>query len=336
MAIDPAVEARRDEAAFERLVAPHRAQLQAHCYRMLGSAQDAEDALQETLVRAWRGLPAFEQRSSLRTWLYRIATNVCLRALERRPRRLLPFELEAPGDPEGPLLDPREDVSWVGPFPDAGLSDGAASPAARYEQRESVELAFVAALQHLPARQRAVLLLRDVLGFAPREIAPVLDVSPTAVHSMLQRAHRTVEERLPARSQQATMRTLGDERLRELVERYVRAWEEGDVAQIVAMLAADATLTMPPRPTWFRGADAVGAFFAAKPLSLARRRGWRRLPVRAAGQVGWGVFWIERGQERFKPLALELLTLGEEGLITAIDTFHEPGLFPRFGLPLEL
>src|SRR4051794_30992152 len=177
---------------------------------MLGSAVDAEDALQETLLRAWRGLPRFEGRSALSSWLYRIATNVCLRMIERRPRRVLPFDA---GEAE---------PTWLEPYPDELL--GPPSPEARYEQRESVELAFAAALQHLPARQRAVLLLRDVLGFAPAEIAETLDSTPASIYSALQRARAAVEERLPARSQQATLRGLGDARLREIVERYVRAW----------------------------------------------------------------------------------------------------------------
>ncbi|HEY4278577.1 MAG TPA: RNA polymerase subunit sigma-70 [Conexibacter sp.] len=338
MAISPDLDERRvaadvsaarqhDAAAFERLLAPHRAQLQAHCYRMLGSLADAEDALQETLVRAWRGLPAFEERASLRSWLYRIATNVCLRALERRPRRLVPLDAAPPADPHGAFAAPLAESVWLEPYPDAELPDGRATPDARYEQRESVELAFAAALQHLPARQRAVLLLRDVLGFAPREIATVLETTPTSIHSMLQRAHRTVDQRLPARSQQSTLRALGDERLRVLVERYVRAWDDGDVNAIVDMLTADATLTMPPRPSWYRGRDAVGAFLAARPLSRERR--WQHVPLRAAGQVGFAVWMAEPSQSAPQALALELLTIDGDGRIAAIDSFHDPSLFSR-------
>src|SRR5215217_843912 len=202
-----------DEAAFARLVAPHRAGLLAHCYRMLGSAHDAEDALQDALLRAWRGLRGFEGRSSVRGWLYSIATNVCLRALERRRRRILPQD----GVPAGETL-------WLEPFPDRELRDERPTPEARYEERESVELAFVAALQHLSPRQRAVLVLRDVLGFAPAEIATALDTSAAAVSSALQRAHKAIDELLPEQSQQATLRALGDARLRGIVERYADAW----------------------------------------------------------------------------------------------------------------
>jgi RNA polymerase sigma-70 factor (ECF subfamily) len=196
-----------DSDAFGRLVEPYRRELHVHCYRMLGSFTDAEDALQEALVRAWRGFGRFEGRSSLRSWLYRIATNACLRALERRPQRILPDGYGPPAEPQDGLADPVTEHIWLEPYPDAQLEhDVAAGPDARYEQREGVELAFVAALQHLPARQRAVLILRDVLGYSARETAAVLDTTAVSVDSALQRAHRTVAERLPARTQQQTLR----------------------------------------------------------------------------------------------------------------------------------
>jgi RNA polymerase sigma-70 factor, ECF subfamily len=327
---------RRDEGAFERLIEPHRAELQAHCYRMLGSAADAEDAVQEALLHAWRGLPRFEGRSSLRSWLYRIATNVCLKMIERRPKRVLPVDYGPASDPhdapEGPLVEPV----WLAPYPDetVGIEDGSASPEARYEQRESVELAFIAALQHLPSHQRAVLLLRDVLGFAPGEIAAALHATPASIYSRLQRARRAVEERLPARSQQATLRSIGDERLRELVERYVQAWEEGDVAAIAAMLTDDATFAMPPRPSWYRGRTAVGAFLAAVPL--AGRWRWRRVRVRANGHLAFGVYGSGEGGRRYVAHAIEVLTLDTSAQIASITSFDEPAAFARFGLPEEI
>src|SRR6188472_1201981 len=198
---------------------------------MLGSVQDAEDALQEAMLRAWRGLPRFEGRSSLRSWLYTITTNVCLKMIERRPKLVLPVDCGPPADPhDGPGLPVLASV-WVEPFPEdrLALDDSLAGPEARYDQRESVELAFIAALQHLPARQRAVLILRDVLGFSAREVAATLDATPAAVDTALQRARRNADERLPERSQQATMRALGDRRLREIVDRFVAAWERADV-----------------------------------------------------------------------------------------------------------
>ena len=317
---------RGDETAFARIVAPHRAGLQHHCYRMLGSAADAEDALQDSLLRAWRGLPGFEGRSSLRAWLYRIATNVCLKLIERRPKRVLPPDHGPAGDPHADPGPPDTEVVWLEPYPDDGVADGRATPEARYEQRESVELAFVAALQHLPARQRAVLLLRDVLGFAPAEIAAQLDASPAAVYSALQRAHAAVDERLPARSQQATLRTLGDTGLRAVAERYVHAWESGDVAALAALLTADATFAMPPRPSWYRGRESVAAFLGSRPLARPGR--WRLVPAAANGQLAFGFY------RRGKAHGIELVALDDAGGITAITTFHTPGAFPRFGLPM--
>jgi RNA polymerase sigma-70 factor, ECF subfamily len=249
-----------DEDAFRRLVEPHRAGLHAHCYRMLGSLHDAEDALQDALLRAWRGLCEFHGRGALRNWLYRIATNACLDALARRPKRVLPIDYAPPADPGG--NEPREplaDLVWVEPYPDEvlGLENGYAAPAARYEQREAVELAFVAALQYLPPRQRAVLILREVLGFSAKEVSESLETTVASVNSALQRARKAVDDRLPEKSQQATMRSLGDERVRALVQRFIDAFERGDVDAIVALLAEDATFAMPPYEEWYRGREAI-------------------------------------------------------------------------------
>src|SRR3954468_1553751 len=197
-----------DEDAFARLVEPHRRALHAHCYRMLGSVADAEDALQDALLNAWRGLAKFEGRSSLRSWLFTIATNACLRAIERRPKRVLPIDYGPPADPHDAPREPLVESVWIEPFPDTYVETGSPSPEGRYEQRESVELAFIAALQHLPARQRAVLILRDVLGFSARETAEALETTPVSVDSALQRAHKAVEARLPQRTQQQTLRSL--------------------------------------------------------------------------------------------------------------------------------
>src|SRR2546421_11840877 len=219
------------EEAFAQLVEPYRAQLHAHCYRMLGSVHDAEDAVQEALLRAWRGLSRFEGRSSLRSWLYTIATNTCLTAIERRPKRVLPIDYGPPTDPHVAPGEPIVESVWVEPYPDEtlGLEDGFATPEARYEQREGVELAFIAALQHLPANQRAVLILREVLGFSAKETADMLDTSVASVNSALQRARASTDEPVPEQSQQETLRSLGDDAIREIVDRYVDAWERGDV-----------------------------------------------------------------------------------------------------------
>jgi RNA polymerase sigma-70 factor, ECF subfamily len=297
-----------DQDAFRRLVEPHRGELHAHCYRMLGSVHDAEDALQEALLRAWRGLPRFEGRSSLRSWLYRIATNTCLDVIARRPKRVLPIDYAPASDPhEGPG-EPVVESVWVEPYPDEklGLEDGFAAPEARYERRESVELAFIAALQHLPATQRAVLILREVLGFSAREAAETLETTTASVNSALQRARAAVDARLPEQSQQATLRALGDGRVREIVQRYMDAWDRGDVDAVVAMLAEDATFAMPPLRTWYRGRDAIATFLAGWPLSGAWR--WRILPARANGQPALAFYTWDPEAESYLPFALNVVT----------------------------
>jgi RNA polymerase sigma-70 factor, ECF subfamily len=332
-----------DEQAFGELVEPYRRELHAHCYRMLGSPYDADDALQETLLRAWRGLPRFEAGRTLRPWLYRIATNVCLDALAKRPKRVLPVDYGPPaGDGEGPG-EPVVELVWLEPYPDEtlGLESGLAAPEARYEQRESVELAFVAALQHLSAKQRAVLILREVLGFSAREVAESLQTTVASVNSAMQRARKTVEERLPPRSQQQTLRELGDSRLRELVRAYVAAWESRDIDAMVAMLVEGATFAMPPHPHWFRGRDAVIAF-----LTTTGKPDLRHVSTRANGQPAIGWYLWDPSTELYQPASLEVLAL-EGGLVSEITAFTGrmcaatetgslPDLFPRFGLPAGL
>ncbi len=347
------------EEAYRRLVESHRGELHAHCYRMLGSVHDAEDALQEALLRAWRGLEKFAGRSSLRSWLYRIATNTCLDAIARRPKRVLPVDYGPPADPHAGTGEPLVESTWVEPYPDEaiGVEDGYAAPEARYERRESVELAFVAALQHLPANQRAALVLREVLGFSAKEAAEMLETSTASINSALQRARAAVEERTPEQSQQATLRSLGDEGVRRVVESYVDAWEQGDVEAVVAMLTEDAAFTMPPMQTWFRGREEIAIFLAKQPLSGLWR--WRTVRVRASGQEALAFYTWDPEQESFQRFALNVLTLrGEE--IAAVDAFltrstedpdrevlarlpeqaFDPGrltaAFENFGLPEEL
>ena len=311
---------RGDEQAFAQLVEPYRSELNAHCYRMLGSAHDAEDALQEAMLRAWRGLAKFEGRSSLRSWLYTIATNTCLNLIERRPKRVLPIDYDGSADPHDGLgLPPLESV-WVEPFPDAGLGleDGYAAPEARYELRESVELAFVAALQNLPANQRAVLILREVLGFSAAEVAEALDTTVASVNSALQRARKTVDERLPDESQQATLRSLDDQELREVVESYMEAMERGDVEAVMNLLAEDAVWSMPPLPAWFTGAEGLREFMRNGPLSGEWR--WRHLPTQANGQPAVGSYaWYEPDQA-YRLFAIDVFTL-EGRRIKAITSF---------------
>jgi RNA polymerase sigma-70 factor, ECF subfamily len=309
-----------DEEGYRRLVEPHRQELHAHCYRMLGSVHDAEDALQEALLRAWRGLPRFEGRSSLRSWLYRIATNACLDVVARRPKRVLPIDYAPAADPHGGPGEPAVESVWMEPYPDErfGVEDGLAAPDARYERRESVELAFVAALQHLPATQRAVLILREVLGFSAREVAETLETTTASVNSALQRARAAADERLPERSQQATLRALGDERVREIVEQYVDAWDRGDVDAVVAMLAEDAAFAMPPLRTWFSGREAIRVFLAGWPLSGAWR--WRHVPARSNGQPALAFYAWDPEVGSHLPFALNVLTLRGE-LISDVTAF---------------
>jgi RNA polymerase sigma-70 factor (ECF subfamily) len=346
-----------DEAAYAELVERHSRELHAHCYRMLGSLHDADDALQDALLRAWRGLPRFQGRSSLRTWLYKIATNACLDHLAGRARRALPSDHCASADPDLGPGEPLVETTWVEPYPDE-VDDGRAAPDARYELRESIELAFIAALQHLPASQRAVLILREVLGFSAAEVADQLDTTVASVNSSLQRARRTVDGKLPAQTQQAALAALGDHELAAIVERYVAAWERGDVNTVVSMLTEDAVHTMPPLASWYRGRVYIARFLRGWPLSGSWR--WRHVTgAHANGQPAIGCYAYDEGADALLPFCLEVLSFdGRE--IAALDCFvtrsirtdererfanwpeqpleHARALadFTRFGLPPQL
>jgi RNA polymerase sigma-70 factor, ECF subfamily len=331
-----------DEDAFREFVEAHRRELHAHCYRMLGSVHDADDALQDALLRAWRGLARFEGRSSLRSWLYTITTNACLDVIARRPKRVLPIDHGPAAGRDDDLAEPLTESVWVEPYADdqVGLEGGYAAPEARYERRESVELAFIAALQHLTATQRAALILRDVLGFSAREAAEALETTIASVNGALRRARRAVAESLPDRMQQTTLRALGNDGRRKIVERYIDAWERGDVDAILAMLAEDATFTMSPLPTWYRGHDAIAAFLNR----FALQDRWRLLPARANGQLAFGCYAWDAEQGSYTALSLDVLTLdGERATaITSFVTPHTDGpgrerfaadVLARFGLP---
>jgi RNA polymerase sigma-70 factor (ECF subfamily) len=315
-----------DDGAFALLVDPYRRELLAHCYRMLASLHDAEDALQETMLRAWRGLPRFEGRSSLRRWLYTIATNTCLRAAARRPKRLVPLDTCAPATlgevPGRPLVE----TVWIEPYPDERLA-----PDLQYEQREAVELAFVAAIHHLPPLQRAVLLLRQVLGFTAEETAAALDTSVAGVNSALQRARKTVDQRLPSRSQQSTLRTLGDKTVRELVRSYSRAMERGDVDAVVSLLATDATWSMPPLSTWYGGLEAIRRFLAEHPL----QHEWRHVPTRANGQPAVLCYMWQPERSAFCLHAVDVLSF-DGPRIGAIDAFLAPAVHDTFRAPPQI
>jgi RNA polymerase sigma-70 factor (ECF subfamily) len=318
-----------DDAAFTRLVEPLRGQLHAHCYRMLGSTHDADDALQDALLRAWRGLPGFEGRSSVRSWLYAVATRTCLDVADSRGRRALPVDL-GPSSDRAVLGDgPRTDVAWLGPYPGAGP----AGPGDRYEQREAVELAFVAALQHLPGNQRAALVLFEVLGFSAAEIATTMDTSVASVNSALQRARAIVAERVPARTQQQSLRKIGDARTREIVAGWSTALERGDADGLVALLTEDVTWSMPPLPHWYRGLDAVTDFAVRLPLTSCGH--WRHIPVTANGQPGVASYLRATGGGPHLRWSITVLTLRDDR-IAEITSFVGSEHFDPLGLPMSL
>jgi RNA polymerase sigma-70 factor (ECF subfamily) len=300
-----------DTGAFERLVGPYRGELVAHCYRMLGSLHDAEDAVQESLVRAWRGVGGLDGRGFVRAWLYKIATNRCLTAIERRGRRELPTDV-LPGTPE-------TEIRWLEPYP---------SPEARYLARESVELAFVAALQRLSASQRAALILREVLGFSAAEVADLLDTSTAAVNSALQRARKVIDS--SGDSQQTVLRALGPDGIDAIVTRWANAWHAGDVDAIVAMLAQDARYSMPPLPQWYRGVDDIREFLVGGPL-LSR---WRFRPTTANGQLAFGTYLWDDDAAAYVPGGLDVLTI-RDGRVAEVVAFLTADL-TAFGLPATL
>ncbi len=305
-----------DPRAFEALIAPYSAELHAHCYRLLGSLADADDALQDTLLGAFRGYAGFEGRSSLRAWLYRIATNASLQLIAHRPRKLLPVEhgpATAPGAPLEPML--LEPI-WIEPYP--------TDPHASYEAREQLELAFVAALQHLPATQRAALILCEVVGLSAAEAAEALETTPASINSALQRAREVLARRVPEESQQATLRALGDAAQRELVTRMADAWGRSDVDAIVALLAHDARFTMPPIPSWFDGPEDIARFLRERVFETA----WRAVPTLASGQLAMALY---QGPD-FKLGALNVMTLRGDRVLE-MTGFLDPKVHARFFSP---
>jgi RNA polymerase sigma-70 factor, ECF subfamily len=322
-----------DESAFAALAERHRRELQVHCYRMTGSLEESEDLVQETFLRAWRGRRGFRGRSSLRTWLYRIATNACLDVLQRRPRRVLAADVAA-ADPTTTDLG-EADLLWLQPYPDdllVEIPDEAAGPVAAAEAKETIELAFMAAIQHLPPRQRAVLILRDALGWSARETARLMETSVAAANSALQRARATLQERLPAARSDWGRAPGAGATERDLLRRYIEAMESADIDGLVAMLAADARMTMPPYPTWFAGARAIADFHAA--TVWAGGRAYRHVATRANRQPAAAVYMRAPDDDAFRPLAIDVLRV-DAGRVAEINAFVLPELFPRFGLPPE-
>ncbi|WP_435122138.1 sigma-70 family RNA polymerase sigma factor [Micromonospora tulbaghiae] len=312
-----------DGAAFSRLVAPLRDELRAHCYRMLGSFHDAEDAVQDTMDRAWRAVGRFEGHASIRPWLYRIATNRALSLLDARGRRELPTDFTAQGVS-------RAEVSWLEPYPDRPAPPVQPDPETQAIASESIELAFVAALQHLPPRQRAVLLLRDVLGYSAEETAGMLVTTVAAVNSAMQRARRIVAGLTPPRSQQRILAELGDAGQREVARRYAAAWESGDVETIVAMLTEDARYSMPPLTVWYEGREQLRGFLT----EVTGGRRWRFLPTSANGQLAFGTYLWNDAAAAYLPAGLDLLVLRGRR-VAEVVSFLDARL-PAFHLPDRL
>ncbi|HEY3060862.1 MAG TPA: sigma-70 family RNA polymerase sigma factor [Chloroflexota bacterium] len=322
-----------DAAAFAELAEPHRHELQVHCYRMLGSFDDAEDAVQESLLRAWRQRASFEGRSPFRAWLYRIATNACLDSLRRNTRRVLPQHVAPPNVPPEQVPDPGE-VRWLQPYPDRLIDQAESSPEAHAIARETIELTFIAALQLLPSRQRAALLVREVLGWSANETAVLLETSVASVNSLVQRARATLQRNRPPRRTDWAATTDATDQERALLERFMRACERGDAAAIVDMLGDDVRCTMPPYPWWFAGKAAVAESFRMG-LGPYRPGEFRVVPTRANRQPACATYVRVAGDTEYRAFAIDVLRI-EHSQIVEVTAFHELALFEAFGLPLTV
>jgi RNA polymerase sigma-70 factor, ECF subfamily len=321
-----------EEADFARMAGPYRPELLAHCYRMLGSVHDAEDQLQETMIRAWRSYGQFERRSSLRTWLYRIATNTCLRAIETRQRRPLPSGLGQPSDnPSGPLDAPMPEVPWLEPFPDSLMKDDGvgADPASVVTSHTNIRLALIAALQYLPPRQRAVLILRDVLDWRAAEVAELLNMTTVAVNSALQRAREQLQAGAPVADD---MREPSDPAVVSLLNRYAEAFENADVVALTGLLRDDVVVEMPPIPTWFAGVENAAEFLRSKVLLEPGEK--RLVPTTANGQPALAEY-VRDADGVYQGVGIQVLTVAGSK-ITRISAFFDPSLVTAFGLPAVL
>ena len=327
---------------FSELTEPYRRELQVHCYRILGSFHEAEDLVQEAFLRAWKRLETFEGRASFRAWLYKIATNACLDFLDqRRSRRLLPFELHPASEPNSAILPPASEMTWLEPFPDEWLNDpSAVNPEARYTASESVSLSFLTALQVLPPRQRAVLILRDVLDFSALETAEVLEITVASANSALHRARATLAQRYHGKRPEDTTVSLTDERTQSLLDLFVKAWESADVEGLVALLKEDAILAMPPSPSWYQGRDAIRSFVSTTIFSEGGMFGrdaahrWRLIPTRANASPAFAIYQHTEGNE-YQAFGMHVLEY-RDGRLTQIISFIDPSLPARFALPEEL
>lgn len=315
---------------FEDQIEQYRGELRAHCYQMLGSLQDAEDALQESLIAAWKGFDRFEGRSSLRTWLYRVTTNACIRYAERRPPRVLSMDHGPAFADVWEVGEWSPELPWLEPCP-GSLVDAATpsvDPAHRYELRESLELAFVSVIQHLPPTQRSVLILRDVLAFPASDVAEMLDTTVASVNSALQRARASMEHRRPSRSQAQTVADLGEDRVRELVDSLVVAWDAADVPAILDLLTADVHFGMPPFPAWFDGRDAVARFLSERVFATP----WRLVPSTANGQIAFAAYQQNDPDGPFELSAINVMTLDGDRF-SGIMGFLDRDVFAAFDFP---
>jgi RNA polymerase sigma-70 factor (ECF subfamily) len=346
---DPSEESARLEAVrqgdsrqFDELTEPYRRELQVHCYRILGSLHEAEDMVQETMLKAWKRLGTYEGRASFRAWLYKIATNTCLDYLDhRRSRRLLPLDVSPASDPNTSILPPAAEMDWLEPLPDEWLRDtSAVNPEARYTEFESISISFMTALQYLPPRPRAVLILRDVLDFSAQETAELLEITISSANSALHRARKTLSQRYQNHEPEHSSHPLMDERSRSLLDQFVQAWETADVEGLVALLKEDAILAMPPSPSWYQGRQAIQMFVAATIFAeegmfggKASRR-WRLIPTRANASPAFAMYQRDPNNE-YQAFGMIALSHGADGL-TQIISFIDPSLPPRFGLPATL
>jgi len=323
---------RGDTEAFSQLTEQYRSELRAHCYRMTGSIEDAEDLVQETFLRAWRRLETYEGRAPFRAWLYKIATNASLDALEHLPRRTLPIEESDSG--AGILAEPASggEPAWVEPFPDAWLAPHSAGPEARYDIYESISLAFLVSLQILPPRQRTVLILADVLDWSVADIADLLEISISAATSLLHRARLTMKQRNQTGKLDRSRMVIPNDQTRQLLDRYARAWESADLEGIISMLADDAFFPMPPMPTAIVGKDAMAAFYAQFVFAGNASGRWKLIPIRANGQSGYAFYRLDEATNQHHAYVLQLLSFKED-LVVEATTFAYPALFQYFDLP---
>ncbi len=328
--------AESESSRIGSILETHRAALQLHCYRMTGSAGDAEDLVQETLLRAWRSYDSFQGKSSLQTWLHRIATNVCLDALKKRqPRRLLRPDGPA-ADPAAPVGAPSREVLWLEPYPDANLPAAGDSPEEATLRHERISLAFMEILQRLPPRQRAILILSDILNWPNREVASLLGASIAAVESGLHRARATISAARQLAGADESLPGVDDPGLAALLDRYVEAWEANDLQGLAVLLQQDIVLSMPPFPAWYQGRDSVCAILAAHPLGERRRAGWRLVPTRANGQPAFVLYRADHPGEAFQAFGLMVLATRrspESALVSALTIFRDAAIIGRFGFP---